>query len=733
MQEIDVGIASFLNGENPDPFQILGPHRAKQDGNEGILVRAFLPQAKSAAVEPAVASEPAQKMRKTDAAGLFEAFFPGRSEFFSYRLRVTPPKGPEQLLEDPYRFPPFLGDFDLQLIGEGNHRRLYEKLGAQLREAEGVGGVNFAVWAPNASSVRVVGNFNGWDGRRHPMRQRGSSGVWELFVPGLKEGEVYKYEVKSRFSPAVGQKADPCGFYAELRPRSGSVVFNLDRYLWQDDSLMAERARLNILERPMSIYEVHLGSWKRVPEEGDRFLTYKEFSEQLVSYTKEMGFTHIELLPVMEHPLDASWGYQTLGYFAATSRFGTPEEFMYFVDTCHQQGIGVILDWVPAHFPKDGHGLHAFDGTALYEHADPRQGEQPDWDTKVFNYGRSEVRGYLMSNALFWLEKYHIDGLRADAVASMLYLDYSRKPGEWIPNRHGGNENLEAMEFLKSLNILVHQKPGAFTLAEESTAWPGVTRPVHLGGLGFTFKWNLGWMHDMLEYMHLDPIFRKYHHNNLTFMLLYAFHENFVLPLSHDEVVHGKSALLAKMPGDASQQFANLRMLYGYMYGQPGKKLLFMGGEFGQWNEWNSDRSLDWNLLEYEPHRQLLRFVTDLNRLYRSQPALYEVDFDSSGFEWLDFHDWESSLVCFLRRARNPEDFLVFACNFTPMSRTNYRIGVPDGGYYRELLNSNSALYGGDNSGNAGGVRAEPIPWHGRPLSISLTLPPLSILVLKRE
>jgi 1,4-alpha-glucan branching enzyme len=496
---------------------------------------------------------------------------------------------------------------------------------------------------------------------------------------------------------------------------------------------MAHRARRNMLEEPMSVYEAHLGSWDRVGTEGNRFLTYRELAERLVPAVRELGFTHIELLPVMEHPFDGSWGYQTIGYFAPTSRFGTPADFMHFIDTCHQANIGVILDWVPGHFPNDWHGLMHFDGTHLYEHADPRQGQHPDWGTLIFNYGRNEVRSFLLSNACYWLDQFHIDGLRVDGVASMLYLDYSRAAGQWVPNRYGGRENLEAIEFLKQFNTLVHQRAGVFTAAEESTAWPGVTRPAHLNGLGFTFKWNMGWMHDMLEYMGKDPIYRKYQHNLLTFVMLYAFHENFILPLSHDEVVHGKRSLLYKMPGDDWQRFANLRLLYGYMYGQPGKKLLFMGAEFGQSGEWSCDAALQWWLLQFDEHRSVRRYVQDLNRLYRSQPALYEIDFAPSGFEWIDFHDWEQSIVCFLRRAKDSDDFVVFACNFTPEPRRGYRVGVPAGGFYRELLNSDSAHYGGSNLGNGGGVEAELISWHGRPYSVALTLPPLAVVVLKRS
>ncbi|MBI4443620.1 MAG: 1,4-alpha-glucan branching protein GlgB [Acidobacteria bacterium] len=728
---ISAEIDHLVRGEHGEPFRILGPHSSQRAGVKGTRIRALLPQAQQAEVLPE--GELACPMTQVHPDGLFEAFLPERPRDFAYQLRMTDWQGRVQTLQDPYRFPPLLSNFDLHLLGEGTHLQLHEKLGAHLVQVDGIGGVRFAVWAPNAIRVSVVGRFNEWDGRRHPMRRRGESGIWELFLPEIGEGEAYKYEVLSRSDPPLQLKADPCGFHAEMRPRTASIVFNLNRYQWQDSQWMAERARRDLLQAPLSVYEVHLGSWKRVPEEDNRFLTYRELAHELVPEVKELGFTHIELLPVMEHPFDASWGYQTIGYFAPTSRFGTPEDFMYFVDYCHQNGIGVILDWVPGHFPNDWHGLMQFDGTCLYEHADPRQGQHPDWGTLVFNYGRNEVRNFLLSNALYWLEKYHADGLRVDGVASMLYLNYSRQEGEWIPNQYGGNENLEAIEFLKTFNVLAHEKPGVFTLAEESTAWPGVSRPVHLGGLGFTMKWNMGWMHDMLDYMSKDPIHRKHHHNNLTFVLLYAFHENFVLPLSHDEVVHGKRSLLDKMPGSLSQRFSNLRLLYGYMYGQPGKKLLFMGGEFGQWREWNCEQSLDWHLLEYEPHRQLRRFVQDLNHLYRSQPALYAVDFEHSGFEWIDFRDWEQSTVAFLRRASNPQDFLVFVCNFTPVPRFEYRVGVPESGYYRELLNSDAAIYGGNNLGNSGGDLAEPIPWHGRPYSLCLTLPPLSVLVLRRE
>jgi 1,4-alpha-glucan branching enzyme len=592
----------------------------------------------------------------------------------------------------------------------------------------------FAVWAPNARRVSVVGDFNNWDGRQHPMRVRGGSGVWELFIPGLAEGEIYKYEIKGRDGHYLGLKADPYGFSSEVRPKTASVVCNIDRYKWHDQEWMAQRASRQSLQWPIAIYEVHLGSWRRVPEEGNRLLTYREIAEPLADYVRHMGFTHVELLPVMEHPLDESWGYQTTGYFAPTSRFGTPEDFMYFMDYLHQQGIGVILDWVPAHFPSDAHSLAYFDGTHLYEHEDPRLREHPDWGTRIYNYGRTEVRNFLWTSALFWLEKYHADGLRVDAVASMLYLDYSRQPGEWVPNRYGSRENLDAIDFLKRFNELAHHYyPGVLTIAEESTAWTGVSRPTYLGGLGFSLKWNMGWMHDTLLYFSKDPIHRKYHHNDLTFSLLYAFSENFVLVLSHDEVVHGKRALLAKMPGDVWQQFANLRALYGFLYGHPGKKMLFMGGEFGQWNEWNAYQSLDWNLLEYDPHRKLQLLVAHLNRLYCAEPALYEVDFEYTGFEWIDFHDADQSVIAFVRRGRDPKDHLVVVCNFTPVPRHNYHIGVPEACFYREALNTDDTKYGGSGVVNAPGRHAVPQPWHDQPCHVELTLPPLGVLFLKPE
>jgi 1,4-alpha-glucan branching enzyme len=596
---------------------------------------------------------------------------------------------------------------------------------------DGVEGVHFAVWAPNAKRVSVVGDFNRWDGRRHPMRVLGGSGIWELFIPGLGEGNLYKYEIKGQFDQ-VFEKADPHGYAAELRPKTASVVWDIDKHHWEDQEWMERRAETDYLPEPVSIYEVHLGSWMRVPDEGDRFLTYRELAHRLVDYVREMGYTHIELLPVMEHPLDASWGYQVIGYFAPTSRFGTPDEFQYFVDYCHQNGIGVILDWVPAHFPRDAHGLARFDGTALYEHADPRLGEHRDWGTLIFNYGRNEVRNFLISSGLFWLDKYHVDGLRVDAVASMLYLDYSREPGEWVPNKYGGNENLEAIDFMKRFNELAHELyPGAVTIAEESTAFTGVSKPTYLGGLGFTFKWNMGWMHDTLSYIEKDPVYRKHHHNSLTFGLIYAFSENFVLVISHDEVVHGKRSLAGKMPGDEWQQMANLRAYLGFMFTHPGKKLLFMGAEIAQWSEWSEARSLDWHLLDWESHQKVQRYMADLNGFYRSEPALYEVDFNSEGFEWVDFRDWERSVIAFLRKAKDPSDHLLVVCNFTPVPREGYRVGVPEHCYYAEVLNSDSQVYWGSNTGNRGGFWSEPTPWQGQPCSLELTLPPLAVCIFK--
>ena len=628
----------------------------------------------------------------------------------------------------------WLTAYDLYLFGEGTHLRAYEKLGAHPGEVEGRSGVHFAVWAPNAESVSVIGDHSGWRPHADEMQERGQSGLWEVFIPGLPPGALYKYHVVSHERGYRADKADPYGFAAQIRPETASRVWDLNTYSWGDAEWMANRGKRNALDSPISIYEVHLGSWRRVPEEANRWLTYREMAVQLAAYVHDAGFTHVEFLPVTEHPFDGSWGYQTIGYFAPTSRFGTPADFMYLVDYLHQQGIGVILDWVPAHFPKDEAGLGYFDGTHLYEHADPRQGEQPDWNTFVFNYGRREVQSFLTGNALFWFDKYHVDGLRVDAVASMLYLDYARREGQWIPNRYGGKENLDALVFLRRLNEQVYAAhPDAMMLAEESTAWPMVSRPVYVGGLGFGFKWNMGWMHDTLDYMSQESIYRSYHHNKITFSLMYAFTENFVLPYSHDEVVYGKGSMIRKMPGDDWQKFANLRVLYGLMFGHPGKKLLFMGGEFGQWSEWNHDSSLEWHLLQYPFHSGLLRWVRDLNTFYRGQPSLFEVDFDAAGFEWVDGSDSQRSVISFLRKGKNTRDTLLFVCNFTPVPRHNYRVGVPLDCHWQEMLNSDAPLYGGSGQGNIGGMTASPLPIHGRPYSLNLTLPPLGVVVFKPE
>ncbi|MCX7817841.1 MAG: 1,4-alpha-glucan branching protein GlgB [Kiritimatiellae bacterium] len=665
------------------------------------------------------------------AAGVVPGLFEWKAERggpFRYRYRVTTADGNRRDVEDPYRFAPWLTDFDLHVFHEGTQYRAYQKMGAHPRVAEGVPGVHFAVWAPNAAGVSVVGSFNRWDSRIHLMHRRGLGGVWELFVPGAAPGDLYKFEVRSRLGP-VEQKADPFAFFAEVRPRSASIVWAPDRYRWSDAAWIEHRSRGRWHEAPLLIYEVHAGSWRR---RNGQWLSWRELADELIPHVLGLGFTHIELLPIAEHPLDASWGYQTTGYFAPTSRYGTPDEFREFVDRCHQAGLGVIVDWTPAHFPKDAHGLARFDGTALYEHADPRQGEHRDWGTLIFNYGRHEVRSFLLSSAMWWADAFHVDGLRVDAVASMLYLDYSRPPGEWIPNRFGGRENLEAIDFLRRFNEVVHAEyPGFLTIAEESTAWPMVSRPVYLGGLGFDFKWNMGWMHDTLEYFGKDPIYRKYHHNMLTFSMVYAFTENFVLPFSHDEVVHGKGSLLAKMPGDPWQKFANLRLLLGYMAAHPGKKLLFMGAEMAPWTEWDCHGQLDWDLLRHAPHAGIRNLIGDLNRLVRELPALHEQDTQPAGFEWLELHDSEQSVLAFLRRGRPPAQEIVAVGNFTPVPRHGYRIGVPRGGVWREILNTDADRYGGTNVGNGGSARAQPRPWHGRPWSLELTLPPLGLLLFE--
>jgi 1,4-alpha-glucan branching enzyme len=733
-------IDAVVAGRHADPFAFLGPH--PEDGS--WAVRFFIPWAAEASISlnpPAIDGKSLSAAKVTDAVklrpeGFFEAKWPSNQTTApapgSYKIQGRTHYGEPFELYDTYAFPYLLSEFDLHLMGEGRHYDTYDKLGAHLVTLEGVAGVNFAVWAPSARRVSVVGDFNHWDGRVHPMRARGSSGIWELFVPDLTEGAIYKYEVIGPHGNMLPLKADPYAFRAELRPNTGSVVANLETYRWKDFDWLDHRSKKNWLDSPISIYEVHLGAWRRVPEEHYRWLNYRELGDQLIPYVKDLGYTHIELLPIMEHPYDGSWGYQTLGYFAATSRFGTPAEFMEFVDRCHQAGLGVFLDWTPAHFPRDTHGLSQFDGTHLYEHSDPRQGSHPDWGTLVYNYGRNEVQNYLISNALFWLDKYHIDGLRVDAVASMLYLDYSRNQGEWIPNEFGGRENLHAIAFVKRMNEVTHEKfRGILTIAEESTSWPSVTRPTYLGGLGFSLKWNMGWMNDTLKYFSSDPIHRKYEHNKLTFSLLYAFTENFLLPFSHDEVVHGKSSLLHKMPGDFWQQFANLRLLLAYQYGHPGKKLLFMGQEFGQHDEFSEARSLDWHLLQYEPHRGIQQLVTDLNKLYAAEPALHQVDFEWQGFEWIDANDSDNSVLTFLRHGRSPEDLMVVVVNATPVVREGYRLGVPNAGYYKEVLNTDAAHYGGSNVGNAGGQHASDVPSQSKPHSLVLTLPPLAAVFMK--
>ncbi len=626
-----------------------------------------------------------------------------------------------------------LTDDDLYLFNEGSHNRLYEKLGAHLLTVDGAEGTYFAVWAPDARQISVVGDFNGWDNTSHLLRSRGQSGIWEGFILGVGKGTLYKYHIVSRHNRYQVDKADPFAFAHEVPPRTASAVSDLN-YYWGDREWMRRRYQHNALNAPIAIYEVHLGSWMRVPEEDKRPLTYRELAPKLTEYVGQMGFTHVEFLPVMEHPFSGSWGYQSTGYFAPTSRYGTPQDFMYLVDCLHQHGIGVILDWVPSHFPTDEHGLGFFDGTHLYEHSYPQKGFHPDWRTFIFNYGRHEVRSFLLSSGLFWLDKYHVDGLRVDAVASMLYLDYSRREGEWMPNPYGGKENLEALAFLRHLNEEVYKNyPDAQTMAEESTAWPMVSRPTYVGGLGFGLKWDMGWMHDTLEYMTKSPIFRKYHHNELTFRMLYAFTENFILPLSHDEVVHGKASLLSKMPGDNWQKFANLRLLFGYMYAQPGKKLLFMGGEFGQWREWHHDESLDWHLLAYQRHAELQKWVEDLNHFYKMEKALHEIDFAPAGFEWINCSDVEQSVISFIRKGRTTGDIILVVCNFTPVPRFNYRVGVPHGGFWREVLNSDAGEYGGSGHGNLGGVEASPFSFHGRLYSLKLTLPPLAAVFFKSE
>ncbi len=713
---------SLVDGRHSNPFALLGPHR---QGTRRI-VRAFFPQAQSVDLldrhDRVLAA-----MQRTHAGGLFVAPLPARLR--RYRLRVTEPGGHSYSVEDCYRFHSTLSDVDRYLLGEGSDRRIYDKLGAHPMRIAGVAGTRFSVWAPNASRVSVVGSFNDWDGRRHVMRLHPGNGIWEIFLPHAAPGDRYKFELLDRRGHLLPLKSDPFGRAFEAPPGNAAIV-HASRYRWQDAAWQAERKTSPALDRPVSIYEVHLGSWRRKAADGGRYLSYLELAEELVPYVVAMGFTHVEFLPVTEHPFDGSWGYQPIGLFAPTHRFGDPNDFRYLVDRFHAAGIAVIIDWVPAHFPRDEHGLARFDGTALYEHEDPRKGAHADWGTLIFNFGRREVVNYLIGSALFWIEQFHIDALRVDAVASMLYLDYSRAAGDWLPNQFGGNEHLEAVEFLKKLNAELHAT-GAQSFAEESTAWPGVSRPTGAGGLGFTYKWNMGWMNDTLKYMSEDPVHRKFHHDQMTFGLVYAYNENFVLPLSHDEVVHGKRSLLGRMPGDDWQQFANLRAYFGFMFAHPGKKLLFMGSELAQRQEWSHDRSLDWHLLEHASHSGVQRFVCDLNALYRCTPALHEADYTPAGFEWLDWNDRDNSILSWLRRAGDGSQ-VVCVTNLTPVVRHAFRIGVPEAGRYEEILNSDDPRYGGSGIRNAA-VTADAPGVHGRPVSIALQLPPLATVILKRD
>ncbi len=719
-------VKAIIAGRHHDPFAVLGPHPVEG----GLAVRAFVPGAEQVEVLASASGERLGSLKQLDPAGFFAGVLAKQRPGLAYRLAASRGQDTWQV-EDPYRFGPVLGELDNYLLREGTHHRLWERLGAHRLEHEGVAGTHFAVWAPNAERVSVVGDFNRWDGRCHPMRVHPATGVWEIFLPGVDEGATYKYEIRAQGGELLPLKADPVGFASELRPKTASVVRRIDRFAWQDQAWLKTRQQSQSVSAPISIYEVHLPSWRR--GDGNRFLSYDELGDQLIPYAKDLGFSHLELLPITEYPFDGSWGYQPIGLFAPTARGGDPAAFARFVDRCHQAGLGVLLDWVPGHFPTDQHGLGRFDGTALYEHADPRQGFHQDWNTLIYNYGRPEVANYLHANALFWLETYHLDGLRVDAVASMLYLDYSRKEGEWVPNRYGGRENLEAIDFLKQMNVLVYgAQPGAMTVAEESTAWPGVSKPAHTGGLGFGYKWNMGWMHDSLSYMGKEPIHRRYHHHQMTFGLLYGFSENFVLPLSHDEVVHGKGSILARMPGDAWQKFANLRAYYGYMWAHPGKKLLFMGQEFAQGAEWNAESSLDWHLLDTRWHQGVQQLVRDLNRLYRATPALHELDCDPAGFEWLEANDADNSVFAWLRKRRDGKAPVMVACNFTPVPRT-YRLGVPIAGRWREILNTDADVYAGSGTGNQGGVQTEPVASHGRAHSALLVLPPLATVWFELE
>ncbi len=744
-------IERIVWNQHQNPFEVLGPHPIEQDGKQVWVVRTYLPKADAAwVVIPEARKE--FPMRNEQHPQFFEAVIDAQ-ELANYQIRYKEGAN-EHVVYDPYAFKsPVLTEFDAHLFAEGNHHRIYEKMGAHPTVSGDVTGVYFSVWAPNARNVSVIGDFNNWDGRQYQMRKR-NSGIWDLFIPQLKAGDSYKYEIKN-YDGHIYEKSDPYGFQQEVRPKTASVVTDLEQHSWQDGDWMEHRRQTDATSQPVSVYELHLGSWLHASsaepakmadgsdapvvtvadlKPGARFLTYRELADKLIPYVTEMGFTHIEVLPVAEHPFDGSWGYQVTGYYAPTSRYGTPEDFMYLVDQCHQHGIGVIVDWVPGHFPKDGHGLAFFDGTHLYEHADPRRGEHKEWGTLVFNYGRHEVRNFLVANALFWFDKYHIDGIRVDAVASMLYLDYNRKPGEWVANDYGGRENIEAAECLKQVNHAIFSYyPGALSIAEESTSWPMVSWPTYVGGLGFNLKWNMGWMNDMLDYFEMDPWFRQFHQNNVTFSIWYAFSENFMLALSHDEVVHGKSHMIGKMPGDDWQKMANLRSLFAYMFAHPGKKTLFMGMEFGQWSEWNVWGDLEWHLLQFDGHKQLKHCVERLNHLYRREPALYTQDFSQEGFEWVDCSDNRHSVVSFIRYDKDSDDFILTVCNFTPQPHSHYRVGIPTKGYYREIFNSDAREFGGANIGNLGGKWSDDWTFHNRPYSLDLTLPPLSVIMLKLD
>lgn len=722
-------IQKIIHADHNNPHHVLGMHQITLDGKKRLIVRVYIPGAKAIHIIDANKKDMSFKMDETEYAGYFQCIIPRRRKVFQYLLACEAYDGTSWCIYDPYAFAPTLSDLDLHLFCEGTHYHIYKKLGAHLDIIQGVGGTRFAVWAPHAKRISVIGDFNQWDGKRHAMRLHPESGVWEIFIPGVAAGDMYKFEIKTQ-NDIILMKSDPYASFHEVRPHHAAIVYNLDEYNWNDAQWIEKREKQDMDRSPMSIYELHLGSWRR--KEGDRFLTYRDMADQLTEYIKQMGYTHVEIMGAMEHPYDGSWGYQVTGYFAPTSRFGEPDDFRYLVDQLHQNNIGVILDWVPAHFPRDAYGLEKFDGTALYEYADTRKGEHPQWGTLIFDYGRMEVKLFLIASAIKWCEVFHIDGLRVDAVASMLYLDYGKEEsGGWLPNQYGGRENLEAVEFIKHMNAVLHGRfPGVITIAEESTSWPHVTKPVEQGGLGFDFKWNMGWMNDFLSYMKLDPIHRKYHQQKITFSFMYAFSENFIQVLSHDEVVHEKSSMIGKMPGDEWQRFANLRVAYGYMYTHPGKKMLFMGSEFAQYSEWNEARSLDWHLLEYEPHTQMQAYVKDLNALYLNQPALWERDWTSEGFEWIDCDNDNDSVIVFYRKGNEWEDHMIIICNFTPQAHKGYRIGVQEVGEYQEIFNSDSEKYGGSGMTNDT-LKSEDVPWHKREQSILVEVAPLGISVLK--